>query len=1317
MSQGFLPFDTAPDSDPGKTKRPEGKPGDAKPSPGMAELFETGAAELEAQSQVEPVPSDAPGADAGPAALAGSEGARERDARARRRVQSVFDRPIVLEAGAGTGKTATLVARIIAWASGPGWERARDHLGAEADDQQVAARALSRVTSITFTEAAAADMADRVARALGTIGNGELPPGIDDDLLPPAPLRSERARKLSLTLEHLEVSTIHAYCRRLLGEATFEAGLHPAFEVDPEFEQCARVTREVLEAELAAIWSQEYRGAPHEHLALAAEGYGPSKLEELLFELVIHGTPVRALAQDPLAATKVGPRLTALKSSLDELLAILSPAAREVRQTSKLVEVAEMLGNAYAALDSVRPEAFEPLVRLHAVLKEVFGVCHKRLADWAGDKLSQEESRALDKCEFEPATLARAAGRVDEQLRHLGGVEPQLLRSLCTALAPLLDAVYEGLRVRGIETFDGLLQKTARLLNEHPEIASRIRGRTDLLCVDEFQDTDRLQYEILGRLALDPSRGPLAAPPPALFLVGDPKQSIYGWRNADLSAYDAFVERVEGVGGEVHALVVNFRSVPAVLDEVERVLGHTMRKERGIQPAFASLLPAPHRVEAQREHGEGPLAGRSHVEYWVSWNFDAEGEADVQRGQATELEARAFARELAELGAKPGFQWREAALLLRSMTDLDVYLGALREAGVPYIVERDRSYYRRREIVEAVAWLNAALRPHDTLALVSFLRSVHVGVPDAAWIPLWAHDFPAAVARLKKPEGDAMENLERRVCAAAQELEGLPRNVGLERVAGWTETLLEALRTLAELRRTFQTESVASFVALLREGLTLELTESARFLGAFRVANLDRFFRDLEARFEAERGDHHAVLRGLNRDVHLKREATEARPKESVDDAVRVMTFHMSKGLDFRHVYLGQLHKHLQASRFDDEVVWEPVADGFEFSLRGVKSYGFDQVEARRGAVEAAERLRLLYVAMTRAEDRLVLMGAWPEVRGRVAPGKERSLIDLLARRDPPPPDLGALAAELAAEGAGARRDVGGAAWCFPDLGSAAAERRNEASGDASQDPEALEPATVAQFERDTAAWCERVQLAEQHASREWSLAATQLEASGRHASSKTEGTRSALPPALAQAVGIAVHRELELYDTALGDHIADVSRDRMRAALAQELDEAVVARALDAAVESLARFVGGSLGERFRTLSEHVLARELAVWLPPASLPEGIVTPGGADRGPDAGPDAGPETSPETGPVAPVGYVSGRVDLVYRDPDTGEVVVADYKTDDLTGEAECQARAELYRAQAELYGRALQEGLGLEHAPRLELWFLAADLVVELSA
>jgi ATP-dependent helicase/nuclease subunit A len=1252
---------------------------------------------------------------------------READRAARLAAQREFSRPLVLEAGAGTGKTTTLVARILSWCLGPGWERAREGLlrpgrparrsplpskPAEPTVEHVAAEVLRKVVAITFTEAAAAEMADRVAEDLARVagGFGEVPGWLDPGLLPGEAERVVRARALVGTLDHLAVRTIHAFCRGLLATYPLEAGRHPSLTVDADGRLLETIAREAVESRL-----REGYGDPGDPdlLALAARGFGPPELLEALLTLAGAGLPAVVLATDPFAGpalAALGRRLAAAAAGLQEILAGSSGGASSGRARRGNLPAIEsglglLLGRLNAA-DDDEDAALPDLAILQAWVTELLpGNLAEHIRGWSKGKLSSQAEQ--ERLGGVVGDLAGRAAGLCRLLSHLEKLDPELLGAARRALGPLLGRIEAELRSRGIETFQSLLSGAAALLARHPEVRSRVRRGIDQLLVDEFQDTDREQCEILRLLALDGA----ADERPGLFLVGDPKQSIYGWRSADLRAYDGFVDLVRRDGGLVLPLVENFRSVPAILEEVARVIQPVMRHTPGLQPPFEPLLPCEAKAEKPGFHEEGP-GGRPRrpVEYWVSWKGEGDPGEILSRTRpaaAAELEAAALAADLLDLHTAHGVRFKEIGILLRSNTDLDTYLEALRRARIPFLVGRDKQYYRRREVIEVAALVRAVLDPGDHLALLTVLRSASVGVPDAALLPLWSRDFPRLATELLRPAPQRLAA----ISAVIREAAGaVPRGVpGIAPLRGWEENVVAAMEALAYLRESWETDPADVFVERLRRLFLVEATEAARYLGAYRLANLDRFFRQLLGALEEGSGDVTAVLRVLRRSVAESEEAEEGRPREGGEDAVSVLTIHGAKGLDFEHVYLLQLHKQSRLDRPDrTEIGALPPATASgsreerrtaEYRVFGAATPGFDEVEAERAAVEAAERIRTLYVAMTRAKDRLVLAGTWPPRETPLDPAQARTHVDLLLSR-PGVPHLASLFQEAAERGTWSSTDATGALWYLPDLH----ERETAPEGER-EAPELPSPEEV---RRAATLLVTRGEEAEARMARPWSAAASEeahhrlraLQAEHRFESEGEDGEASAPTAATeaadatadredlreaAMAAGGAVHRALESWDLA-AEPREELARQRalLPSYLAALLGDAQPDRAERRAAALLDRFAAGPLLPRLRAIGDEVIARELPVLLPP-----------------------GP------GESSPVGYVAGAIDLLYRDVATGALVIADFKTDDVHEEGSLAARAAAYAPQGAAYVRAVAEALGLAEPPRFELWFLAAGRVM----
>ncbi len=1196
------------------------------------------------------------------------------DVAARRLAQTEFERPVVLEAGAGTGKTTTLVARTVSWCVGQGWQEqsARRSDDDQVGDDHLAEEILDGVVAITFTEAAAAEMASKVAATLSAMARGDAAnlTGFDVSAVPGLSEESLRRRALALlgALDHLRVQTIHAFCRGLLTAYPLEAGLHPALEVDADGTLLEEIAREVVEEQVRDAFARE----PHHPLTrLATLGLGPQFLAEAIRELVaLRGLRSQELDHDPFDSDA----LQVLRARLLAVLESFSEADRDclrsVRQGTIAPAVAGALDASTAAAQGFAAGTLDELADLLRELRRIWGKnLLQRLARWSQSSFTASERRSLD---HRTLTVPAAAGDLLSHLRHLHRIEPQRLDLARRALAPLLSTVEHRLRARGVVTFQALLMEARNLLAHRSHVCSRERRRIRQLLVDEFQDTDRLQCDLIRRLALEGAKRHR----PGLFVVGDPKQSIYGWRNADLEAYEQFVERALALGGLRRSLTRNFRSAPPILQEVERSIEPVMVRQAGLQPHFESL---------QADRATEPGFARDHwapIEYWVSWPGTEPGHAHGPSARSDEvalLEARAVAEDLVDLHDQQGMAWQDVGILLRSTNRLETFLGALRQAGVPFAVSRDKHYYRRREIIEAAALVRTVLNPLDHLALLTTLRSASVGVPDGALIPLWQEGFPGAMSELTGPEEEPLQKIGHMIDRAAERLPaGIP---GLERIRGWDVSLRRAIDNLAHLRLAYRRQAPDRFLDLLRRRWLLETTEAARYLGPYRLANLDRFFRRLEADLEATGGDIQAVLRALRRSVSEAHEAEEARPREAAEDAVQVLTIHGAKGLQFRHVYLVQLHtepRKSAAAWVDADERWT-TEEAREYSLFGWPTPGFDRVEERRRQVAANERVRTLYVAMTRAIDRLVLVGQWPEAPLARSPQEAASHLDLLQQRRSLPGSIRELRDRCAAE-PGWRRDEHDARWRFLeeiDLGS------RPRSTLPRQPPALPGTAAIARAAEDlhrlrgaAAQRMARPLMAAASAESEARLGEMVRDGLGREPDS---GGRE-----VALAVGRAVHRMLETwrFDPDPADELM-----RQRPLLLEALERRLAADLLRAAHQRVAALLEklehGSLLARLAELAPQVLGREVPVIL--------------------SGQDDGGEAA---------GCTVGLVDLIYRDASSGRTVIVDYKTDELEDPEEIETRATAYLPQVAVYQRAVGGALGLAEPPEAELWFLHADRV-----
>jgi len=480
---------------------------------------------------------------------------------------------------------------------------------------------------------------------------------------------------------------------------------------------------------------------------------------------------------------------------------------------------------------------------------------------------------------------------------------------------------------------------------------------------------------------------------------------------------------------------------------------------------------------------------------------------------------------------------------------------------------------------------------------------------------------------------------------------------------------------LAGLREAFAREPADRFVERLRTSLLFEATEAARFLGAWRVANLDRFFREL-AETLAAGAPEAFVLRRLREAVAEEEPRGEQPPPDAAADAVRVLTFHGAKGLDFRHVYLLQLHKGSARPPGPAVDAAPGASGGLEFRLLGVPTLGFDGVEARRERVAAAELVRLLYVGMTRARERLVVSAVWPDYLGRAARGGSHA--GLLASRTDAP-SVSTLAEELRGKGESAR-EHSGARFVFPALRADAADSSAATVVEAAAAPELSA--------REAARWARRVRDAEARMARPLGERASDRTHEAPEPALRTLPRGARRDAEIARLVGIGVHAVLEQLDLAQSiERSVSEAALRLPEHLAPHAEGAALDAALGEARALLTALSGGQVLARFEAVRETVVGREVPVLLPP-----------------------GPED-------AAIGFVAGTIDLVFEDPQDAALVIVDYKSDAVASPEALAERSRRYAPQLQTYARAVAEALTPSRPTRCELWFLAADRCVLLEA
>jgi ATP-dependent helicase/nuclease subunit A len=855
------------------------------------------------------------------------------DDAARERATTDVQSSLLVEASAGTGKTKTLVDRIVSLVLDAG-------------------EPLPSVAALTFTEKAAGEMRERLRTRL----DAEARDAVDD-------ARRARALRARRDLESAEVTTIHSFCARLLRERPVEAGVDPDFVVPEE-----GVARELFE-EVFDSWVDEEARAGGAVTDALRRGLAPDALRDLAATIHAERTLVLAgrIPDDPLPYFRLELEQLAEAGErvVGEFPADLKTDAKALLLRSAIAEVRALLP---LDLDGLASARLETKVDFRVGKRGVYAGRLKELADefregWKAlpDRLSSlEDERAL----------ARAAAAV-----RIG-------------LLPRLEA---RMRERGLLDFDDLLLAARRLLRESRAAREHFQARFPHLVVDEFQDTDPIQAEIVLRIACqdglqDGERWEDLVPAPsALFLVGDPKQSIYRFRRADVEIY----RQVAGLlpRSDRLSLVTSFRSSPRVLDFVNGVFENVFEADpdEPYEVAWAPFSPAPEKL-ASPDVGEVLFLAAPDVPHLHDGD-DADGAAgreaddDGLEAEAKLQEARAVANLLlSRLSAGGGF--RGTAVLLGSNDAIDLYQEVFRDAGIPAVLEGGVSFYRREETAAVVAALRAVDDPADAISTVAALKSFLFGLTDVELL-----DASEAGTRFDDP-------------ATAPE----------------SGPVAEALGALTALRARRHERPVAeTLLELLASRSALSSVENGAVVNPLQAAaNLDRLLV-LARALDAEGLPFREAVARLS--LRLEEKVSEPRAFEEDEDAVRLMTLHKAKGLEFETVVVASFgFRDRERTKTSRDLVHtgpgRPLALRASMGGRRVGTPGFETIAKLDDAREAAEEKRQLYVALTRARRTLVL--SWFRRRRRLKKGEVsdaigKSLLAPIAFAEALPPQIAPL--------------------------------------------------------------------------------------------------------------------------------------------------------------------------------------------------------------------------------------------------------------------------------------------------------------------
>lgn len=906
---------------------------------------------------------------------------------------------LLLSAAAGSGKTAVLVERII-----------RRLLDKEYPID------ITELLVVTFTKAAAAEMRDRIGTALMKALSETKDPRVE--------------RQLAL-LPSAQISTLHAFCQHVIRKYFYTIDLDPAFSIAGE-EELNLLRRQVLEDVFLSYYEDDEKASI---LYPLADMFGSDRGDDILMDTVSrmytyarslawpeHWLKEAARAYDVAPDAVIddmvwaGPIKDAVRRILEEDARLYDGVLYHLRQREAFAPACDTFVAEQAALrQAAQARSWNDLSRF------VRAIDFPRLKSLR--KLSDDDKAVWERCKkvrddvkkdvIKTLQAVYFSATPEEWLDGMRAMKP-IMDGLVTLTLDFAKAYGAAKKEKGWIDFSDLEHFCLQILlapdasPEHPvpsAAAEELRSQYEEVFIDEYQDTNGVQELITRLVSGEDNR----------FMVGDIKQSIYRFRLADptlfLEKYQSFSRDEKSVQRCID-LGRNFRSVPVVLDAVNAVFSRAMTAEA-----------------AGMDYGEREklYAGRQAPddERWIGGPVEVDivptpsDEEDDDGSTAFEKECRFIAGRIGELlasgrmaarkdGTLEPLSYRHIVVLLRSMAGkADVLIQALQEGGIPSYAEQSGGYFAAVEVQVMLALLRCIDNPEQDLAMAAVLRSPLVGLDETALAgvrlagdgTLW-QNLPAFVASL--PDGvDEKEDLQQ-FMAAFDSWRTYSRRHGVAEL----------------LQRLYDDTAYVDFVGAMPGG-------------DVRQANL-------KALYDRARQYEEAGFRGLFRYLQLmdkmKEDGLDLAPAKVVsekEDVVRIMSIHKSKGLEFPVVFVADMGKAFNRRDTQDQILFHNrLGIGLkQYDPEWRMSYPtliWSGIAAQLRWEGTAEEERILYVAMTRARDQLILTGHsshidrdWQRWTSRLNPAQAKSYFDWV------------MPAALAPFGAKADADYArpGAAW------------------------------------------------------------------------------------------------------------------------------------------------------------------------------------------------------------------------------------------------------------------------------------------------
>ncbi len=852
---------------------------------------------------------------------------------------TTHDRSLVVTAGAGTGKTHVLVHKYLNLLEtfgerhhGPGYPLS-----------------VQNILALTFTDKASAEMKERIRNEIEKKDEVYWQKTRTEFLIAP-------------------VQTFHSFCAQVLREFAFEAGLEPSFVVLDK-QDSARI----LSSCFTDLIHTHREGPEGEAIVRSLAVAGPHTLEQMVRALYfrredaehlftrIMNEPEMVLEewQDALREyrNQAVVQIRANPEFADYIETLLRSSQRDVEQDDKLLLYLQKISPIVKILQTTDDTDTFLSAALEFCTTKMGNIGSKKVWGEKGLTDLKDAYKGLNEVLKESVTLLAMNIDPDEMFHR---ISMQFTQALGVTFACYCSLVDQEKAALGGMDFSDLIRHTRRLFREQRDlVAGYYQNQFRYILIDEFQDTDPAQFEIVTTIIGEP--GPDMH---SLFIVGDPKQSIYLFRDADVTRFrDAGRLITQDCEGKEIILDVCFRSTPAIISFVNILFSQVFR-ESGSPWVFAYN---PIQVAEDRSEHVGTLtlllsredAGIREPEAVAEQicSLIAEEIPVYDEGERDSAGARTFSSRKAVYG--------DIVILLERRTNLGHYLHALATRNIPYYVHQGSGFYSRQEILDLINLLTALERPYDDIALFGTLRSPYFGYSDAE------------LCRMSRMYGQSF--FEKFLSYAEMHPETKP---GCDLLKHWID-LAPRSRLVPLLRKIFLESGVLAVYGGMLEGEQI-------------LSNIEKLLEIVRTREEKGRYRLSDLVKDLTDSVDHEEQEGEATILDSDMNAVTIMTIHAAKGLEYPIVIVPEMgsapHTHSEPVLTDKEGtligvrIPDPESD---FSTRETPVYTL--LKRQQKEKNLAEKRRLFYVALTRSSDHLIMSG---EIKETLPEGDKDTRLD-----------------------------------------------------------------------------------------------------------------------------------------------------------------------------------------------------------------------------------------------------------------------------------------------------------------------------------